>query len=700
MGVKIVQIVLILLVLAPLCFAIPASDETFFLKQPDGRSIEVRQVGDERFYLLETADGYILQKDALGFYAYANEMGESSGIYARNAQDRSESDAQFLAGLNPEKIYERLYELAPKDDDAPENERPAFVNRGKLQMAAASTRLSVGKLRGLVLLVQYSDVKFKIANANQFFTDFFNKEGFDEFANHGSVRDYFVQNSIGLFTPEFDVYGPITVPGKRASYGYDSTGLAGGKRAVKEALDSLVKKGGIDFSQYDKDKDGYIDFIFMVYAGVGAATTSVKDAIWPHAGGLGDLGFPKNGMKLDDSIYANKYACSNEISGSAYQKDSSTSVVDGIGTAIHEFSHTLGLPDMYDSGKKNPRKTPGTWDVMDQGVYNCPTNSYNTRSCMPPFYSALERSVLGWLTPTDLNHVGTLVLEKIDNNVAYRVLNPKNVKDYFLLEYRSNKDWDGGQRASGMLIWHIDRIDSLWRKNRVNNDSNHMQVDIVEAVPEKVTYATADDPFPGAGNVTEFDKFIFRNGDDMKIALSNIKESSDKDYVTFTVNMTVKSSSSLTRSSSSVLSSSSMVSSSSATVSSSSIRASSSSNVPGSSSRIAEMSSSSAIASSCSAISSSESLESSSSEHPVFAVHSTPLSNVRVRMHNGDICIYAPQQGVKTVRFFSPIGTLLLETTMDGYEQKIVHIRQLATANVILSVSQGGKRLFTEMLKL
>ena len=107
---KIIQMILALLALAVLCFANPASNETFFIKQPDGSSVEVRQVGDENFHVLETADGYILQKDALGYYAYADAKGESSGIYARDAQDRNESDEKFLAALDPDAIYEHLYE--------------------------------------------------------------------------------------------------------------------------------------------------------------------------------------------------------------------------------------------------------------------------------------------------------------------------------------------------------------------------------------------------------------------------------------------------------------------------------------------------------------------------------------------------------------------------------------------------------------
>ena len=66
---KIIQIMLLLLFLAAQSFAIPASNATFPMKQPDGTSIQVRQVGDERFNFYETADGYIVEKGSLGVYA-------------------------------------------------------------------------------------------------------------------------------------------------------------------------------------------------------------------------------------------------------------------------------------------------------------------------------------------------------------------------------------------------------------------------------------------------------------------------------------------------------------------------------------------------------------------------------------------------------------------------------------------------------
>ena len=710
--------------LAAQCFAVPASDETFFLKQPDGSTIEVRYVGDENFHALVSADGYILQKDALGYYAYVNEKGESSGIYARDAQDRSITDIEFLAGLDPKAIYQKMLDNAPTEDVL-DYGIPKFVSPRIQRLPTPKYNLTLGELRGIILLVQFSDVKFKSSNPQKLYTDYMNKEGFSEFAHHGSVRDYFIQNSMGKFTPTFDVYGPITVPGSRESYGKKLTGYKGAKKALQEALDTLVKRGGIDFSLYDKDKDGFMDFCFMIYAGVGAANSGNKDAIWPHAGSIGNIGNPKNGVKLTNDIYVNRYACANEISGKAYKKDSATSSIEGIGMVAHEFSHVLGLPDLYDTKKTNPRKPLGSWDLMANGSYNCPSNNYNTQCCSPPLLSAFERMSLGWFTPTELNDTGSVKLDKLDDNIAFSVTNPKNPNEMFLLEYRTKKNWDRGQKSSGMLIWHIDYSDSVWKKGGINSDSNHIYVNIIEAVPETSTSAATTDPFPGSGKVTDFNKFIFWNGDDMKIALSNITESPDTNYITFTVDMTIRSSSSTSSSSSvssssaaisssSVLSSSatyssSSVLSSSATSSSSSIfssSATSSSSGTGLSSTAEPSSSSSALVSSSSGVTSSSSATSSSSEIIASSSsdYTTPIAykataqSVKVRAHNGAIYIQAPQQGEKTVRIFSPIGTLLFEKTMDGTELVIEKVRELRNANVILSVTQGNKRLVTGMI--
>ena len=709
----------------------PASDETFDLKQPDGSIIEARLVGDEHFHVLQTADGVILQKDALGYYAYADKTGESSGRYAQDKRNRNQSDVQFLSGLDQESIYQKLLAETPAEETF-EYGIPKFANPKIQRMPTPNTKLTLGEPRVLVVLLQFSDVKFKSADPQKQITEMLNKEGYNEFHHEGSARDYFIKNSMGVFRPTFDVYGPVTVPGTRESYG----GVSGDKRfsaartAFSQAVDTLLRLDSIDFAKYDNDKDKVVDFIYFIYAGVGASSSGVVESIWPHAGSMS--------KQLGTNLRISRYACSNEISGKAYKMNKSTSTPNGIGTFVHEFSHVLGLPDLYDIKGENTRKTPHGWSLMAHGSYSCPSNTdYYIQGCTPPYYSAFERMSVGWMAaPEELNINGAVILNKIEENFAYSITNPENPDEMFLLEYRTHKTWDAGQPTSGMLIWHIDYSDSVWKKRVINTDGNHMHVDIEEAYPESGTTATSSDVFPGSQKVTSFNKFIFWNNKDMKISLTNITEASDREFILFNVDMTVRSSSSVAFSSSAMSSSSSITSSSSnGSVSSSSVQESSSSEIisssassessssitssssieSNSSSSVQESSSSETISSSSEiesnsssstwesssseqALSSSETQSSSSSEFPVIIAKAAMPHPVHIMSQGGMIHVQTPLQGTKQIRVFTPNGQLLFETAMEGTDYQFPLPSKFGKQNVVIFVSKGKTTLSMRMI--
>ena len=167
---KIIQIMLLLLFLAAQSFANPASSVTFPVKQPDGTVLEVRQEGNEWFHVLKTSDGYILQKDERGFYAYANENGTSSGIYAKNAGERSGVDAQFLSNLNQKTIYDKLLKDASLERPA-KNDAPRLMNSVVQRLPSYNRFKTKGDIHVPVILVQYQDVKFKSADPVAQYTD-------------------------------------------------------------------------------------------------------------------------------------------------------------------------------------------------------------------------------------------------------------------------------------------------------------------------------------------------------------------------------------------------------------------------------------------------------------------------------------------------------------------------------------------------
>ena len=96
------------------------------------------------------------------------------------------------------------------------------------------------------------------------------------------------------------------------------------------------------------------------------------------------------------------------------------------------------------------------------------------------------------MTPTELYAVGEVRLDKLDDNVAYSITNPENSDEVFLLEYRTQQTWDQGHKNSGILLWHIDYVQSVWTGKTINQDVNHMHVDIEEAVPNTGTYSLAE----------------------------------------------------------------------------------------------------------------------------------------------------------------------------------------------------------------
>ena len=316
----------------------------------------------------------------------------------------------------------------------------------------------------------------------------------DTVRSSGSARKYFHDQSYGQYNPIFDVVGPYTLSrdysyyGKNASNGDDSN--AG--EMIKEACE-LADANGADFTLYDNDNDGYVDFVYVIYAGYGEADGGPAETVWPHNYQL----FPNNkwyGIRCEvDGKLVDNYACSNEI---IYLSD----VYNGIGTFCHEFSHVLGLPDLYETNY-NPKglHTLYDWDILDYGAYN---NDGNT----PPAYSAYERFFMGWLTPRVLKGIENVSLRPLNDSQEALLLcqngshnlegNNPNPKTFYLVENRTLTGWDAYLPGRGMLLTKIMYDESTWEANTVNNTANKMGVDIVEAKSNSAAYGKPTDAFP------------------------------------------------------------------------------------------------------------------------------------------------------------------------------------------------------------
>lgn len=453
-------------------FASPALRTPFTITLSNGESISVVKRGNEFRHWIETVEGNQLVIEEPGnSYRIASEE-EKQQFFAEPLKSRRVSQ-NIINGLSS-----------------------GFPTKGKM--------------RSLVILVNFKDVKMQSATANRDFWRMLNEEGYSELGGTGSARDYYIENSMGLFTPDFDVVGPIDLNHDYKYYGQnDITGEDA--HAVDMVIEACrLADETIDFSKYDFNNDGYIDNVFVFYAGRGEATSSDANTVWPHSWDVSE--YTKVPVVLDGKKL-NHYACSNEIADDER--------MDGIGTFVHEFGHVLGLPDLYPTTSAMAF-SPNTWSVMDEG-------EYNNKSRTPPYFTVFERYSLQWLTPVEILKEGcSVVIDNISTNEGY-IIPTETETEFYLLENRQQKGWDSYLPGHGLLIWHIDYDEYLWTNNRVNSVSTHQYVDIVEADNIQSTGTRSGDTFPGAANITSFTAstnpaFIDWKGNDVGAPLTNIKE--------------------------------------------------------------------------------------------------------------------------------------------------------------------------------
>ncbi len=471
--------------------AIPAAPYPVEVALPDGTTLMVQLRGDETSHYCLSEDGYPLLPDERGFFYYAQMNGAvpvRSQQRASNVALRSEAEKQFLQGIDKAAavgLLQRGY--AEKRQKSP-------LQKAVIGESSFPTK---GSQRALAILVDFpkigdngTAVGFTVENPRQTFSDMLNADGFSQDGATGSVHDFYYDGSNGAFDLAFDVYGPVTLSNDISYYGTNET-LHAWEMAV-EACQQL--DGEIDFTQYDRNKDGFIDNVYIFYAGQGEASGGATFTVWPHAGNIHDL--TKNRYKFD-GVELNHYACSNELRA---VRNSSTQefeyLLEGIGTVCHEFTHVLGFPDLYDTEDQSATFTPGAWSVMDVG-------SYNNLSHTPPTFSAYERYSLGWLTLTDLTEPADIILDNITKNVAYRIPTV-NDNECFILENRQQQGWDTYLPGHGMLIWHIAYNADKWARNQVNIGEEYQGVDLEEADGMLSSGSRAGDAFPGTAGITSF----------------------------------------------------------------------------------------------------------------------------------------------------------------------------------------------------
>ncbi len=460
---------LVLMLSALTASAVPAKPGlTKKITLSDGSQIVARLVGDEHGHYWLGQDGN----------AYKSMDGD---VYQRvDAQQVKQRAALRRQAAN----QRRLRRLAPR----------------KVGEVGSIT----GQKKGLIILVNFTDVTFKSANNKALYERIANEENFSYGDFKGSMYDYFKAQSEGQFELTFDIVGPVKVSKTQAYYGSnDSSG--NDKYPATMVIEALkLVNSQVNFANYDWDEDGEVEQVYVVYAGQGEADGGASSTIWPHEY---DLNSAKSygdgsGAQTLDGMKINTYACGGELNGS--------NNIAGIGTMCHEFSHCLGYPDFYDTDYSGGQGM-FMWDLMDSG-------SYNDDGYRPAGYTSYERWVAGWKTPITLEATQRVTNMKAlqDGGESYIIYNKGNNNEYYLLENRQKTGWDTSLPGAGLLILHVDYSSSVWANNQPNDDPSHQRMTWVAAdnAYQYTTYqgtkyytenGAKNDPFP-YGSVNAFGK--------------------------------------------------------------------------------------------------------------------------------------------------------------------------------------------------
>ena len=480
--------------------AIPAKPGAFIWTQPDGSKLTLYRHGDEFEHWTADANGneYILVD---GWYILRSSGHKPSIRASRNREQAN-----------------------------------------RMRAERRSNPVTHGTHRIPVILVEFSDVKFSVTEPATAFSALLNQAGYSANGATGSVRDYYLENSNGEYLPEFEVIGPVTLSNNMKYYGENSNDEECSDLRPELALyDALVLLDGqYDFSVFDPDGDGNVDMTLFYYAGYNEAERGPEDSIWPHQWSLNYSSSFDARRNSFDGVHFGQYFCTSELRGSSGKN------MCGIGTTCHEFAHSLGLPDFYDTDyEKNGECGALYWfSMMSSGAYN---NDGRT----PPYLGAEELVMLDWMDESDMEEIksdGQYTLLPVEQKKAYKITGAVE-GEYFILETRDGQGWDS-PLPSGMIVYHADKSKTrsisisgssyspyeLWSyTNQINANGKHPCFYIIPAANQKsLNYSgyLSDFPFPGRYNVTSYQPVDW-NGNNSAVNLSSISYASGK--TTFTV---------------------------------------------------------------------------------------------------------------------------------------------------------------------
>lgn len=532
--------------------AAPALRGLFKVKQADGTMLSVEQFGDEWHHWTATADGVIVLSTDKGYcVAQIDEQGQLSAtdVLAHEPALRNSTEQAAISHQAARRslFHEQGWQTAA-------SHRAATIGDDGYLPHSGSPRV-------LTILAAFQDIGFTVNDPVEAFNQYLNGDVQEDLGNYNqlnvaSVRQYFETSSNHQFAPQFDIVGPVTLPHNVRYYG-GSTKNGSDEKFGDFCRDAISQARELvdDWSVYDNDSDGRVELVCVIYAGLGQNQGGADSTIWAKAS--------RQNIEVDSTLRITRLNCCSELF-----HPQRPDYINGTGVFIHEFSHCMGLPDLYATNKEAYVDNQGmeTWSIMDYGLYN-------NYGFAPSAYTAWEQEVMGW---TEIEDVSSRlsdgecqmdeILPLIEDGKAYKLVNSDDDDDYIVMENIQKRGLNKHAKGHGLLVYHVAYPhEYVNMADYPNNNPGRPAVAVVPAsgrlVSRIVGYNEREENmataiFPGSQEVTSLNdqmqlpNYRFYDGDSQKpvgVMLSAITENAESGGISLTLTLDDTSGMNLTR---------------------------------------------------------------------------------------------------------------------------------------------------------
>ena len=332
--------------------------------------------------------------------------------------------------------------------DYPSSPRPTMLEAFGWNSMRVDGVPAVGKRPLLVILVEFSNYKFRSPHTRDFYDQFFFGP------NQPNISDYFRENSHGIFRWEkAAIVGPVLAPDDPATAADESRsecafgnvelcpGTSSTENKIRARAIELAASRGFDYAKYDDNRDGRLTFAEL-------GIVIIRSA---------EVGDTWGGTRKTDPSCVRPPNSSVEVCSRIPDATEGASFA----TVAHELSHPLGTEDLYGSNCLNQNATllgctVGGPEDQRESYHLDPWHKFRLGWNLPQIYKLTETANCTALDPVQSKNAYDIAQPNSYSPVI--LYDPyRGTHEYFILEVRDpgQGGYDVNVPDQGVAIWYV-----------------------------------------------------------------------------------------------------------------------------------------------------------------------------------------------------------------------------------------------------